>query len=160
MRQYLSPNPFHLLDTVMTCTLKKLREVLTAGLILVPTAILAANDTPVKGTAVVELNTAIQSQDACRLTFTVQTPSGLAALETQTVLFDATGSVHTFTLFDFGEVPAGGLRVRQFDVPQTQCDTIGLILFNELENCTQADTETCITPPTFSSRVETVEVQQ
>lgn len=109
---------------------------------------------------VVELNTATAAQDACRLTFTVTAPAGLSALETQTVLFDQKGGVRTFTLFDFGTVPEGGLRVRQFDVPQTRCDDVGMILFNSVETCTTAVGNACADVISFTSRLETMEVQQ
>jgi hypothetical protein len=109
---------------------------------------------------VVELNTATAAQDACRLTFTVTAPTGLSALETQTVLFDQKGGVRAFTLFDFGTVPEGGLRVRQFDVPQTRCDDVGMILFNSVETCTTAAGNACADVISFTSRLETMEVQQ
>jgi len=115
----------------------------------------AAFDAPV-----VELNTATAAQDACRLTFTVTAPTGLSALETQTVLFDQKGGVRAFTLFDFGTVPEGGLRVRQFDVPQTRCDDVGMILFNSVETCTTAAGNACADVISFTSRMDTMEVQQ
>lgn len=111
-------------------------------------------------TTQIELNSTTQSGDACRLTFTANAPFGLAALETQTVLFDTQGAVSTFTLFDFGEVPQNGLRVRQFDVPGTQCGDIGLILFNGVERCSTSDGASCEHVLTFASRVDAIEVQQ
>jgi hypothetical protein len=149
------------MDIVMTCTVKLIRGLVLTGLICLPAASIAAEyGTLDTATTSVELNSVGQSQDACRLTFTVNSPTGLTRLETQTVLFDTSGGVHTFTLFDFGKVPENGLRVRQFDIPQTQCDTVGLVLFNEVSICTQTDAATCKTSPKFTSRVETVEVQQ
>ncbi|WP_339692270.1 hypothetical protein [Celeribacter baekdonensis] len=109
---------------------------------------------------VVELNTATAAQDACRLTFTVTAPAGLSALETQTVLFDQAGGVRAFTLFDFGTVPEGGLRVRQFDIPQTRCDDVGMILFNSVETCTTFAGNACGGDISFTSRSDTMEVQQ
>jgi len=110
--------------------------------------------------AVVDLNSIAQTDEACRLTFTVTADQGLSELQTQTVLFDQDGAVQTFTLFDFGAVPAQGLRVRQFDMPQTQCDDIKMVLFNEVSICTTTDGAACTVLPTFSSRVDTMEVQQ
>lgn len=109
---------------------------------------------------VIELNSAEQADSLCRLTFTVAAEQGLSELQTQTVLFDQDGGVQTFTLFDFGAVPPQGLRVRQFDIPQTQCDNISMILFNEVSICNATDGSACTDTPTFSSRINTVEVQQ
>ncbi|MBU2937774.1 MULTISPECIES: hypothetical protein [Pacificibacter] len=110
--------------------------------------------------AVVDLNSIAQTDKACRLTFTVTADQGLSELQTQTVLFDQDGAVQTFTLFDFGAVPSQGVRVRQFDMPQTQCDDIKMVLFNEVSICTTTDGAACTVLPTFSSRVDTMEVQQ
>jgi hypothetical protein len=109
---------------------------------------------------VIDLNSAEQVENVCRLTFTVTAEQGLSELQTQTVLFDQDGAVKTFTLFDFGAVPSQGLRVRQFDMPQTQCDDIAMVLFNEVSICTVTDGVACTVLPVFSSRVDTVEVQQ
>ncbi len=109
---------------------------------------------------VVDLNTLAQQGDACRMTFTVQTDVGLSALETQTVLFDGSGAVRALTVFDFGEVPADGLRVRQFDMPATVCSDVDLVLFNGVERCAAIDGAPCAETPLFSSRVDTVEVKQ
>lgn len=46
------------------------------------------------------------------------------------MLFDRDGAVSTLTLFDFGEVPDGSIRVRQFDLAATACDGIGSVLLN------------------------------
>lgn len=110
--------------------------------------------------AVVDLNGAEQADSVCRLTFTVTADQGLSELQTQTVLFDQDGAVQTFTLFDFGAVPSQGLRVRQFDMPQTQCDDIKMVLFNEVSICKTMDGAACTVLPTFSSRVDAMEVQQ
>jgi hypothetical protein len=110
--------------------------------------------------AVIELNNAEQADSLCRLTFTVAAQQGLSELQTQTVLFNQDGGVQTFTLFDFGAVPSQGLRVRQFDIPQTQCKNISMVLFNEVSICTATNGNVCTDKPTFSSRVDAMEVQQ
>lgn len=123
-------------------------------------AFIATNPVYAADTTTIELNSIAQTGDACRLTFTASAPLGLEALETQTVLFDTAGAVDTFTVFDFGQVPQNGLRVRQFDVPQTQCDEVSLILFNGIERCATQTGANCAETLTFSSRIATVEVQQ
>lgn len=107
----------------------------------------------------VELNSLSQEDEVCRLTFTINSDEGLSALQTQTVLFDKTGAVHLFTLFDFGEIPKNGMRVRQFDIPTLPCSETTLVLFNGLDIC-ESNGVACPQAPEFSSRVEGVEVQQ
>lgn len=118
----------------------------------------ATSSAAIERTAV-DLNGAAQNGAACRLTFTVSAPVGLAALETQTVLIDKAGSVRSFSLFDFGSVPVGGLRVRQFDVPHITCGELELVLFNGVERCVAADGAACA-GLAFTSRVDELEVQQ
>ncbi|MGZ2257095.1 hypothetical protein [Roseobacter sp. A03A-229] len=86
----------------------------------------------------IELNAAETDGQSCRLTFVIQ--NDLAAsvdeLVLETVLFDAAGQVDRLTLFDFGALPEGRQRVRQFAVDQIDCDDLGHILFNGTERCT------------------------
>lgn len=88
----------------------------------------------------VELNAVEPREAACRLTFVVENRLGadLDALVFETVLFDRSGQVLTLTLFDFGAVPVGRSRVRQFDVPSTGCDSIGRVLLNGTHACSGA----------------------
>ena len=92
------------------------------------------------GGLTVELNTLEQVDGACRLTFTLDNDTGQDIGETvyETVLFDTAGGVAELTLFDFREAPAGRLRVRQFDLPQTDCAELGSFLLNEAATCTVA----------------------
>ncbi|WP_380058815.1 hypothetical protein ACFE33_15505 (plasmid) [Falsihalocynthiibacter sp. SS001] len=125
--------------------------IFSALLILAPTLGHAATT--------VELNALEQQEDACRMTFTITSEEGLSALQTQTVLFDESGAVHLFTLFDFGEIPAGGMRVRQFDIPTLPCDKTKLVLFNGIEQC-ESEGGACENPLNFTSRIDGLEVQQ
>ena len=52
----------------------------------------------------------------------------------ETVLFDAAGQVSRLTLLDFQDLPAGRLRVRQFQFPQA-CSDISRVLINGAETC-------------------------
>ncbi|MEQ8903125.1 MAG: hypothetical protein RID11_05110 [Roseovarius sp.] len=73
----------------------------------------------------------------CRLSFVIR--NGLEAdidsLVTEAVLFDAEGQVATMTLFDFGTLPAGRPRVRQFDLAGQGCDGISGVLVNGIGTC-------------------------
>lgn len=73
----------------------------------------------------------------CRLTFVLRNDLG-AALErlvAEAVLFDAAGRVATLTLFDFGALPEGRPRVRQFDLAGQGCDGISGVLINGIGTC-------------------------
>lgn len=84
-----------------------------------------------------ELNRVDQVDGACRLTFMAQNDLGtdLAALSLETVLIDATGRVDRLTLFDFGALPGGVPRVRQFDIPSLACDGLAQVLINGVAQC-------------------------
>jgi len=85
----------------------------------------------------VELNAAETIEADCKLTFLItnslDTPLDKAVFET--VLFDRNGTVDRLTLFDFGALPIGRPRVRQFVVPQTTCENLGRVLFNGAQTC-------------------------
>lgn len=85
----------------------------------------------------VELNAADTTEANCKLTFLItndlSAPLDKAVYET--VLFDREGTVNRLTLFDFGQLPVGRPRVRQFVVPQTTCENLGRILFNGAQSC-------------------------
>ena len=93
----------------------------------------AAEDGPLG----IELNAVAQEAGACRLTFVAENGMGadIASLVLETVLFDREGQVLTLTLFDFADLPAGRPRVRQFDLPGTDCGALGRILLNDASVC-------------------------
>ena len=84
-----------------------------------------------------ELNRADPAEGACRLTFVVRNGAAadLDALVYEIALFTDAGDVAAITLFDFGAVPAGTPRVRQFDVADADCATLGQVLVNGAERC-------------------------
>lgn len=88
-----------------------------------------------------ELNTVEASDNACTLTFLITNnyPDAIEKLIYETVLFDQSGQVDRLTLFDFGMLPSGTPRVRQFAVPETTCSALGQILFNGLDTCEAAN---------------------
>jgi len=102
-----------------------------------PAAPAVAQIEDVSGRLVVELNAAHSTEGGC--TFSFLLVNGLAApidaLIVEAVLFDTGGGVERLTLFDFGRLPAGRPRVRQFAVPGPACDGFGAILINGAETC-------------------------
>lgn len=75
--------------------------------------------------------------DGCRLTFVIRNELGadIDALVAEAVLFDAEGRVASMTLFDFGTLPQGRPRVRQFDLAGQSCGAISEVLVNGLGTC-------------------------
>ena len=73
----------------------------------------------------------------CRLSFVIRNDLGadIESLVAEAVLFDGEGRVATMTLFDFGTLPEGRPRVRQFDLAGRGCDGIGGILVNGIGTC-------------------------
>nr|WP_261395655.1 hypothetical protein [Salipiger bermudensis] len=84
-----------------------------------------------------ELNAQEQVETGCKLSFLARNghPTAIDKVVYETVLFDTTGQVERLTLFDFGTLPAGKPRLRQFVVPGLQCDGLGQILINGASTC-------------------------
>lgn len=105
----------------------------------------------------IELSTAEEVGSACRLSFVVtnahEQDIGKAVYET--VLFNGAGQVSRLTLLDFQDLPAGRLRVRQFQFPQT-CADISRVLINGADTCTAEGLEdtACSSNLTLSSRIK------
>lgn len=85
----------------------------------------------------VDLNAVEQVELACRLVFVATNATGksIGEMTLETVLFDAADRVTRFALFDFKALPDGKTRVRQFDLPDTQCSAVGRILINGAASC-------------------------
>ncbi|MEM1101334.1 MAG: hypothetical protein AAGH73_07365 [Pseudomonadota bacterium] len=105
----------------------------------------------------IELNAAQARENGCRLIFTAQSAAGVEELVVETAIFDASGGVALLTLFDFMALPADSMRVRQFDLADTSCDALGMLLLNGVDTCTGPG---CAAGLSASSRVETLEVMQ
>ena len=104
-------------------------------------AALRAQQVPVEETSQptlsVELNGAEVVDGGCRLTFFVENGLGgdLGVLSLETAVLGLDRQVEQLTLFDFGELPAGRPRVRQFDLPDLACEAIGVVLINGVAAC-------------------------
>ena len=105
-----------------------------------------------------QLNSVQTIENSCRLTFVVdnQTEKDISELVFETVLFSQQGEVIFFTLFDFGEVPYGIPRVRQFDVPSYSCEDVKQVLINGIDKCvfSNSGVEECRLKLETSSRSE------
>lgn len=104
-----------------------------------------------------ELNSVQDVGGACRLSFLAQNRTGVEIDEAvfETVIFDTSGGVVSLSLFDFRKLPADRPRVRQFDLPDTACDTVGQALINGANTCVVAgaDSDVCDNALSLNSRV-------
>jgi hypothetical protein len=106
----------------------------------------------------IELNSINAREDACELTFFLSntTDININAFVLETVLLTKDGGVDRLTLFDMRDVPTGRPRVRQFNVPDLQCDALGQVLINGVATC-DGDGLTpamCSDTMTLSSRID------
>lgn len=100
-----------------------------------------AGSAQAEGTALtIELSAAEQAGDACLMSFVAQNDHAedIAQAVFETVLFDGNGQVARLTLLDFQDLPAGRMRVRQFQFPLA-CTGISRVLINGATTCTGAD---------------------
>lgn len=85
----------------------------------------------------IELNAASDNAGGCTLSFLIANglDDDITQVVYETVIFDTDGQVERLTLLDFGALPAGRPRVRQFTLADTSCDQIGRVLVNGADTC-------------------------
>jgi hypothetical protein len=112
---------------------------ISAGLGLATSAMAQEND--VQNAVLIELNAVKSNDTSCTLSFLALNghPGPIQKVVYETVLFDSAGQVDRLTLFDFGTLPPGRPRVRQFTVPGVACDGLSRILINGAHTCEAAD---------------------
>ena len=104
----------------------------------------AAQDAAPEGDAgalALELDGLLQVEGACRLTFQARNGlgAGIGALVIEAVALGGGGGVERIALFDFRDLPADRLRVRQFDLPDMDCGAVGAVLVNGVQACEAAE---------------------
>lgn len=111
----------------------------------------------VEGVAL-ELNKLEPADKDCLLTFVVSSKSSkdLDKLAYEFVVFDDQLRVQRMTVFDFRELEAGKLRVRQFQLPQTQCSGLGRLLINDVSACegNEVDASLCSSGLQLSNKTD------
>ncbi|MCK7613755.1 hypothetical protein [Roseibium sediminicola] len=85
----------------------------------------------------IQLNEAVTVDDACRLTFVIRNDLAdtVQALGLDLVVFDTSEGVSGYAAVDFGGLPAGKTRVRQYDVLKGDCASIARVLLNDVRAC-------------------------
>lgn len=105
-----------------------------------------------------ELNKLRDVGQACRLTFVAQNGTGAAIDQAvfETVVFDTAGGVISLSLFDFRALPVDRMRVREFDLPDIPCNSVGRVLINGSNTCVVGGVESgrCDAGLTVGSRIE------
>ncbi len=132
-----------------------MRHLLLTFFGLVAATSVAGNDTAADAGVSIELNAAQDGTEGCTLSFLVENghEQDIDQATYEVVLFSADGLVDRLTLFDFGSLPGGRPRVRQFVIPQTECGSLGRVLFNGAHACTGADeSDACDGGLTLSTR--------
>ena len=110
------------------------------------------------GNLTLELNTASDVDNGCRLTYVVKNDAGTPLLKTsyEVVVFNKAGKVSRFLVLDFGTLPVGKTRVFRFDVAEQTCSDISRLLINDVDQCeTEAGkTDICIAQLQSESRTD------
>lgn len=84
-----------------------------------------------------ELNNLTQHDNVCRLSFMVHNglDSVLTDLGLEIVLMDTNGLAQDFMMLRTGRLVSDKRRVRQFDLPDVVCSSLGEILINDVSDC-------------------------
>lgn len=116
-----------------------LATTVTVGLGFASAAV--AQDTESRAAVEIELNAVDVNEGSCTLTFMVTNGHAgpIEKVVYETVLFDSAGQVERLTLFDFGTLPPGRPRVRQFSIPGIACDDLSQVLINGARTCDAPD---------------------
>ena len=136
--------------------MQPLRNIVFALFLVFPGLAGAEEGAPASPRLSVELNATDTVGEACRLTFLLRNEMtvDIDQFVIETVLFSKEGQVILLTLFDFNAIPVGRPRVRQFQVPDTSCDRLGMVLVNGADTCSGGDltAATCESAMALSSR--------
>ncbi|WP_170984562.1 hypothetical protein [Rhodoligotrophos defluvii] len=107
----------------------------------------------------VELNRLEQREGACRLSMVYRNRLGadIEALQLEAVLFDGDQRVERFLVFSSKALPAGKIRVQQFDIQGLECASVGSVLINDVKACqgTGLEPAQCLAALSLSSRADT-----
>jgi hypothetical protein len=141
-------------------TRTQIMGLVAAFLVVSPAPVIAQQEgaADVAPSITVELNSMTRRDSTCQLTFflTNTFEHDITGLVLETVLLTKGGAVDRLTLFDMRDVPTARPRVRQFDVPDLDCDTLGQVLINGVSTCEGGDLTpiVCSNAMSLSSRID------
>ena len=112
-------------------TLRKILFAFLAGFMLAPVA------QAEEGRITIELNRTEQVEKACRLTFLMENglEKDVSLLGMEIAVITKKELVTGLVLLRSGLLPAGKERVKQFDLPNTECDLVSRLLINQVVEC-------------------------
>lgn len=84
-----------------------------------------------------ELNTANDAGDGCRLAFVAYngTETALDAVSYEVVVFDGGQRISQFVILEFGALPQRKTKIVQFDIANSKCADISRIVINSASRC-------------------------
>lgn len=104
----------------------------------------------------IELNKLAQQGDACEtyLVFGNQLPIRFESLKLELVFFDKAGLIQRRLTLDAAPLAATKTMVKLFQIPNTQCDSIGRVLINDVHKCQgqEGPVENCLERMSVSFR--------
>ncbi|MDG1281321.1 MAG: hypothetical protein P8O10_08430 [Pseudorhodobacter sp.] len=113
------------------------------------------------GNIELELNTAADAEQGCRLTYVATNNTSIALEKSsyEVAVYDNDGIVQRLLVLEFGWLPVGKTRVVQFDLPGQSCESISRISVNGPVECASAEGEqtVCRDNQILSSRVRTIQ---
>lgn len=85
----------------------------------------------------IELNKVSQNASSCLMAFVVtnNTATDIGKLAFEVVVFNKEDQIDRMTIFDFKDAAAGKQRVRQFQLQDTSCQSLGMLLINDVADC-------------------------
>ena len=88
-----------------------------------------------------ELNNAQSVETGCRLTYVATNNTGteLSAVSYEVAVFDGAGQVNRLLILEFGRLQNDKRKDVQFDLADTSCDNISLLLVNNVSECAAAE---------------------
>jgi hypothetical protein len=103
--------------------------------------VISAANAAAAGAIDIELNRLQQVDASCRMivVFTNRMGVPIRSLEVETVLFDGDGRVERFLVLKSQPLAPQKIRVHQYDLAGTRCDTIGSLLINDVVDCEGAE---------------------
>ncbi|MEN3794272.1 hypothetical protein [Fulvimarina sp. MAC3] len=104
----------------------------------------------------IELNRATPTEGGCRLGFVTRNGLGsdLTRAAFEIVLFNPEGLIERLLVLDFGAMPEGRTKVREFNLSGAACDRIDRVLVNDVSACEGEGVaeEACASALTASSK--------
>lgn len=93
----------------------------------------------------IRLDQANTGAGQCQLVFVLEnsTETEFEQLQAEVVLLNRDTRVLRLSLMDFQSLPANGLRVRSFNLPDLDCAEVGRVLFNAMGPCTPLEPREC-----------------